>query len=187
MLAPQIIACMAELLVDGNNLLHAMHAHAPIAAVGRETMIKIIDRWARQASVRVLVVFDGGAPPPGLARQMSTSRVDVAFSAPKSADDVIAERLKAVRRPAGVRVISSDTAVRREATRRRCHATDCVHFIAELFPSSAPNADTAETSKSKFEMPSAADPADDKPTHFDKFQTEDWLRWLGLDEKDGTR
>ena len=33
-----------HVIIDGNNLLHAMHEHAPIPHVGRETLVKIIER-----------------------------------------------------------------------------------------------------------------------------------------------
>jgi len=40
----------AHILIDGNNLLHAMHQRAPIPQVGRETMVRVIERWARSSS-----------------------------------------------------------------------------------------------------------------------------------------
>lgn len=175
-----------QILIDGNNLLHAMHAHAPLPAVGRETMVRVVDRWARGENVRVLIVYDGPTPPDGLARQMSTSRVDVRFSAPDSADDVIADLLRKVRRPAAVRVVSSDTAVRREASRRRCGQTDCVHFIAELFPDSN-NPDAPPEGKISSSRHSTgngpADPADDKPGGVDAKQADEWMRWFGFEEE----
>jgi hypothetical protein len=175
-----------QILIDGNNLLHAMHAHAPLPAVGRETMVRVVDRWARGENVRVLIVYDGPTPPDGLARQMSTSRVDVRFSAPDSADDVIADLLRTVRRPAAVRVISSDSAVRREASRRRCGQTDCIRFIAELFPDSS-NPENQTEGKNLSSRQSADDgsagPADDKPGRVDAKQADEWMRWFGFDKE----
>ena len=36
-----------QVVIDGNNLLYAMREHAPIPNVGRETMVRIIERWAK--------------------------------------------------------------------------------------------------------------------------------------------
>ena len=47
-----------QVVIDGNNLLHAMHAHAPLPAIGRETLVRIIERWAERVGGEVVVVED---------------------------------------------------------------------------------------------------------------------------------
>lgn len=124
-------------LIDGNNLLHAMHAHAPIPHVGRETLVKIVERWARGGDEAVTVVFDGPTPRGELEKQMASKRIEVRFAAPASADDVIVATIQRERDPIGLLVVSDDTAIRHEARARRCRHSGTVAFIAELFPPGA--------------------------------------------------
>ena len=70
-----------HVVIDGNTLLYAMHAHAPVPTVGRETMVKIIERWAKRHRDDVTLVFDGPKPKGGLLKQMSSPRIDVRFGA----------------------------------------------------------------------------------------------------------
>jgi predicted RNA-binding protein with PIN domain len=121
-------------IIDGNNVLHAAHAHAPCPAVGRETLVKIVERWAADREDEVALVFDGPRPREGLARQMTSTRIDVRFSAPVTADDVIVEMIHRAKHPDLLRVVSSDSAIRHEAVFRRCQHVDAKTFVAELFP-----------------------------------------------------
>ena len=127
-----------HVIIDGNNLLHAMHQHAPIPAVGRETLVRIVDEWARRGEDKVTIVFDGPPPRPGLAKQMDSTRVFVKFSGPVTADDVIVDMVHGARQPSILRVVTSDMAIRYEARYRRCHHLDSVAFVQELFASDAP-------------------------------------------------
>ncbi len=123
-----------HVIIDGNNLLFAMHSHAPMPLVGRETMVKVIERWARKGSADVTLVFDGAPPRGGLSKQMSSSRIAVRFSAPVPADDTIVEFIHGAKDPASVRVVTGDKAISYEARRRRCRHTSAIDFVAELFP-----------------------------------------------------
>ena len=160
-----------HVIIDGNNLLYAMHAHAPIPTVGRETLVKIVERWARGGEDDVTLVFDGPTPRGGLGRQMSSSRITVRFGAPKSADEVIETLVNNAKHPDQVRVVSSDQALRSAARRRRCRETSAVAFVAELFPSQRPKGDAPNPDKT------------DKPSDGSN-QTEDWLEWFGLSDND---
>ena len=124
----------AHVVIDGNNLLHAMRAHAPIPLVGRETMVKVIERWARQGDDRVTLVLDGRPPAGAMAKQMASSRIDVRFSAGKTADDVIVDIIHRAAAPTNLRVVSADTAIKYEAKLRGCAAVSSLDFISELFP-----------------------------------------------------
>ena len=121
-------------IIDGNNLLHAMHAHAPIPNVGRETLLRVIEKWARRAGHSVSLVFDGPTPPGNLAKQMSSKLVEVTFSAPKTADDVIVDRIHRSAKPDQLRVVTGDGAIAHEARARKCQHVGVVEFIRELFP-----------------------------------------------------
>lgn len=130
---------MAEhVIIDGNNLLHAMREHAPIAAVGRETMVRLIERWSRGSGCKVTLVFDGPAPRGGLGKQLSPDALTVRFSAPATADDLIVAAITEEMEPSRLRVVTSDTAIRHAAGYRKCRCTDAVSFIGELFPDQAP-------------------------------------------------
>ncbi len=159
-----------HVIIDGNNLLHAMHAHAPLPAVGRETLVRVVERWARQGDDSVTLVFDGPVPREGLAKQMTSSRITVRFSAPMTGDDVIVAMVHRAKDPGGVRVVSGDTAIRREARYRRCGHTDVVKFIAELFPSERTSSPAPPT---RSEKPGCVSPED----------TREWLELFGVDDE----
>ena len=36
-----------HVIIDGNNLLFAMYEHAPVPNIGRETLVRTVERWAR--------------------------------------------------------------------------------------------------------------------------------------------
>lgn len=127
-----------HVIIDGNNLLHAMREHAPIAAVGRETMVRLIERWSKASGSRVTLVFDGPAPRGGFSKQLSPDGVMVRFSAPAPADDLIVTAIGDEKDPTRLRVVTSDTAIRHAAGYRRCRCTDAVSFIGELFPDPSP-------------------------------------------------
>lgn len=164
-----------HVIIDGNNLLYAMHAHAPLPNIGRETLVKVVERWARTGDDQVTLVFDGPIPREGLASQMSSPRMAVRFSTPKTADDVIVAEIHRAARPGNIRVVSSDTAIRREARYRRCRHTDAATFVAELFPPQKNQpADSVQekSTREKPETPSAK-------------QIETWMELFGYDDGDG--
>lgn len=160
-----------HIIIDGNNLLHAMHACAPIPNVGRETLLRIIERWAQDSVEDVTLIFDGATPRGGMSRQLASRCVDVRFSAPLTADDVIV-RMVGERTPGReVRVVSSDTAVRHEAKRCGCQCVDSPAFVGELFAEPVPP-DTRPPTEN--EKPSDVTPA----------QRTEWLEAFGLDDED---
>ncbi len=126
-----------HVIIDGNNLLYAMHEHAPLPHIGRETLVKIIERWAASRNDDVSLVFDGPTPLGGFAGQMMSDLIDVSFSAPLTADDVIVSMVESAQHPDLVRVITSDRAVAHAARYQRCGHTDATSFVLELFPSSS--------------------------------------------------
>jgi predicted RNA-binding protein with PIN domain len=164
---------MAEhVLIDGNNLLYAMHAHAPLPQVGRETLVKLIERWAGKRKGDVTLVFDGPVPREGLARQMTSGKITVLFSAPVTADDIIVSLIDQAMEPTALRVVSSDTAIRHEARHRRCACTDVVEFVAELFP---PQQRTVGSTP-------AANPPAEKPETLSPEEAQAWLDAFGIDD-----
>ena len=128
-----------HVIIDGNNLLHAMREHAPIAAVGRETMVRLIERWSRGSGSSVTLIFDGPAPRGGFSKQLSPDGMTVRFSAPATADDLIVAAIGDEKDPTRLRVVTSDTAIRHAAGYRKCRCTDTASFIGELFPDQEPS------------------------------------------------
>ena len=160
-----------HVIIDGNNLWHAMIAHAPVPCVGRETLVKIIEQWARGGQDAVTLVFDGPVPRAGLAKQMSSSRIKVRFSAPETADDIIVRLTERATDPGIVRVISDDTAIGHAARMRRCRHCGSTAFVAELYPSARRNAEPADET-----LP-------DKPDGVSEDEAEQWLETFGLDSE----
>lgn len=122
-----------HVIIDGNNLLHAMHAHAPLPNVGRETLVRVIERWARGRGCAVSIVFDGPPPRGGMRAQLASKLVGVQFSAPVTADDVIVEMVNAARDPGRVCVVTSDKAIVHAARGRRCQCCGTKPFIDAMF------------------------------------------------------
>ena len=141
-----------HVIIDGNNLLYAMHAHASLPNIGRETLVRIIERWAAGSDRRVTLVFDGPVPREGLARQMGSKQrlesgatLTVRFSAPATADDVIVQAVHDAKDPGAMRVVSSDRAIGHAAKHRRCRLTLAADFVAELLPEPEKIADDASS------------------------------------------
>ena len=161
-----------HIVIDGNNLLYAMHAHAPVPAIGRETLVKVVEHWARQGVDEVTLVFDGPVPRGGLAKQMTSSRVTVRFSAPATADDIIVSVIEQAKHPEMLRVVSGDTAIRHAAKHQRCRHSDAISFVAELFPSEQ---------KPRPRPPTPAE----KPETVSPEEVNEWLEEFGItDDKD---
>lgn len=158
-----------QVIIDGNNLLHAMHAHAPLPTIGRETLVKVVERWAGQSDNDVTLVFDGPTPREGLAKQMTSRRITVRFSAPMTADDIIVAMIQRAKDPGRVRVVTGDTAIRREVRYRRCLHTDVVSFITELFPGKG---ETRPPQRSAAEKQDKVSPQ----------ETREWLDMFGYED-----
>jgi len=158
-----------HVIIDGNNLLHALRESGVIASPGRETLVRHLERWAKDKPASVTVVFDGAPPPGPMARQLSSTTVSVQFSAPATADDVIAAMIARAPDPARHRVISSDNAIRHEARLRRCRDDGADAFIRELFPDPPAQRRT-----------SAGTP--EKPGDLSPDDQADWRRTFGGDD-----
>lgn len=152
-------AMSGHVIIDGNNLLHSMYAHAPVATVGRETMVRIIERWANRHGDDVTLVFDGPPPRGAMLTQMSSRRISVRFSAPQTADDIIIAMVKRTPHPDVVCVVTDDTAIKYEAKLKHCRHTGTVAFIDEVFrpPGTDPPASPTITSEEKPQEQTAED------------------------------
>lgn len=157
-------------VIDGNNLLFAMRDHAPLPHIGRETLIQVLDRWARRTDHAVTVVFDGPPPREGVAKQMTAGRVNVRFAAPRSADDVIVQFVRQTK-DKSVRVITGDSVIGHETRYQRLQHTDAIAFVAELFSGS----ESATASPP---------PTDDESRPSLAESSQDWLDYFGMPDDD---
>ncbi len=156
-----------HVIIDGNNLLHAMHGLAPVPSVGRDVLVKRVHQWASASNTRVTLVYDGRTPRQGVAKQMQSRWVTTVFSAPRIADDVIIDMIHNVTAAGSIRIVTSDTAIRREATYRRCRWTSSPAFVEELFAKPPPK---------------TADPPPEKPTNLSPEETQQWLDEFNVDD-----
>jgi predicted RNA-binding protein with PIN domain len=157
-------ACVADIvIIDGNNLLHAVRSLGPTRPPGRERLFKIIEHWAAQHGHEVTLIFDGPAPVGPFSGQMQSNRIELIFSGHRTADDCIVERLAGLRNPDRVQVVSDDGAIRHAARERRCRTVATTALIAALFPPGSKPMPKEETP-----------PADEKPSHFEG-EKDQWL------------
>jgi predicted RNA-binding protein with PIN domain len=159
-----------HVIIDGNNLLHTLREHAPIAAVGRETMVRLIERWRKTSGCEVTLIFDGPAPRGGLSKQLSPEGLTVRFSAPATADDLIVAMIRDEKDPTRLRVVTSDKAIRHAAGYRKCRSTDSVSFVSELFP-------PERASHATRQLP------DEKPAEVQPDDAEKWKEAFGGDDE----
>ncbi|NOT01662.1 MAG: hypothetical protein HOP29_13655 [Phycisphaerales bacterium] len=175
-----------HVIIDGNNLLHAAHARGPRQPIGRETLVRRIESWAKGHRSAVTIVFDGPSPRPGLARQMTSGPVTVLFSAPESADDVIIRMIRDEFRRAALRIVTGDTAIAYEARNCRCAHVDATAFVDELMPDradAARRATGATSSPDDDRNPARATAArDDKPPPPTADESREWLDLFGLSD-----
>ncbi len=166
--------------IDGNNLLHAMRASAPIANVGRETMVRLIEKWVSGSELRVgsgsscgvTLFFDGPKPRGAMASQMASPLLVVEFSAPRTADDLLIDAIHACRDPGTTAVVTADRAILHEAGIKRCQRISPTEFIEDLFREPA-REDSAET------------PEPEKPSEVSAEEAKELSELLG-EEYDGT-
>lgn len=119
--------------IDGNNLLHAMRAYAPVPNVGRETMVRLIEKWVARSGNLVTLVFDGPTPRGAMAAQMASKALTVQFSARRTADDLLIDAIHACSDPGATAVVTGDRAILHEAGVRRCQRISPTEFIETLF------------------------------------------------------
>jgi len=172
-----------QVIIDGNNLLFAVQALAPQPALGRETLVRRVERWSETQSAAVTLVFDGPPPRRPLARQLASRKITVRFAAPRTADDLIIEHVHATTDPGSIRVITTDTAIRHEAAYRRCRVTRSEAFVSELF-APTPRSTDAHQQIANSARPSDQADAPGKPELDSPEDVDRWLERMGADDTD---
>lgn len=112
-------------LIDGNNLLGAMHADRASDEPKRQ-LVRLLASFARARRTKVSCIFDGPEP---ASFAKSLGAVSVAFSGSRSADDLIAERARVGR---GWSVVTSDAGLAARVRGRHVEIVPAAAFAAEL-------------------------------------------------------
>lgn len=117
------------ILIDGNNLLFAARAvsNSPIF-LGRSALCQALGAWQQRTGERLQIVFDGPAPPPGLASQIAPKGLEIRYSGSRSADDELVEALQGDSAPRRLLVVTSDHEIQRAARRREARVVESEEF-----------------------------------------------------------
>ena len=112
-------------LIDGSNVLGAMRVDRQ-GEEGKRGLVRLLAGFARAKRTRVTCVFDGPAPP-SFASHLGS--VTVAFSGPRSADELIVERAANGR---GWSVVTSDRGLAARVRRRDVEVVAPNVFIRQM-------------------------------------------------------
>lgn len=169
-----------RLIIDGNNLLHLMHAYSTGRPVGRLHLAGMIDRYVKSTSRQATLVFDGPRPRGGIAKQFDALHIEILFSGPVTADDIILQIVERLPDPTGATVVSSDHAVRDGARRRKVEVVGSEEFGGVLLASTSP----PRASPTKPIPAPKPVSEEEKPQAAGKEEVDRWLRemWEGEDD-----
>ncbi|MFQ5490213.1 MAG: NYN domain-containing protein [Phycisphaerae bacterium] len=148
---------LVRYLIDGNNLLHAVHALGAGPAVGRQGLCTLVTAWALRTGASVTLYFDGPMPRGGLAAQLQPKGIEVRFSGKATADSLIEQEVAAAALPAEITVVTSDRAIQHEVRYRKAKTTASDHFAEQLYHREER---TTRTERQTVEKPDEPDPDD---------------------------
>lgn len=168
-----------HIVIDGNNLLYAMRALSSRPVIGRETLVRVIERWAAGRQGEVTVVLDGPRPRGGIGDQYRSRESTVLFSGTTTADEVIADQI--ARTPgASLLVITSDKALGHLARFHHCGHMTAGAFVELLEANIAGGAGPPDGVRhSKPRNPDHQIP--EKPTKQSPEETKQWLSAFGFE------
>jgi predicted RNA-binding protein with PIN domain len=112
-------------LIDGSNVLGAMRVDRH-GDEGKRGLVRLLASFARAQRTRVTCIFDGPEPH-SFGRHLGS--VTVAFSGPRSADELIVERAANGR---GWNVVTSDRGLAARVQRREVQVIAPATFIRQL-------------------------------------------------------
>lgn len=118
-------------LIDGHNLIGQMPGLRLDDPDDEQQLIELLRAYLARARKTGTVIFDRGLP--GGAGRWSTAALEVKFvPRPKTADEVIAERLRKARNPNGLIVVTSDAEVARVARQTGAQVRESAAFAREV-------------------------------------------------------
>lgn len=124
-----------EFLIDGHNLIGS--GQLPGISLADEDdelkLVRLLRRYRSHGRKRITVFFDAGVPG-GLSRELSGGGVKVIFASAgqRSADDLIAARLRRAARPGELTVVTSDHTLAELAQARGAQVMSAAEFAARL-------------------------------------------------------
>jgi predicted RNA-binding protein with PIN domain len=144
-----------NLLVDGHNLIGQLPGISLADADDEAQLVMMLRRYAtRKRGRQVVVVFDGGVY--GHPQQLDGYGVTCHFAkSPQDADAQLLRRLRALHRPAGWALVSSDRQVARAAEEHGVRVIGAREFAAQLVApaaSPAPSDEKADVRLSEAEI-----------------------------------
>ena len=124
-----------HLLIDGYNLIKAsqlFQGRGDSLERARNRLQQALAAYARRADKHITLYYDGTSTAPNTVTA-SGPRITIEFSRyPQQADDLIAQAVAKKHGAKWLRVISSDRAVQRSATRHKILSTCSEDFLDEL-------------------------------------------------------
>jgi predicted RNA-binding protein with PIN domain len=118
-------------LIDGHNLIGQMPGQRLADPDDEQQLIEQLRAYLNRVNKKGTVIFDNGLP--GGARQWSNAVLEVRFAPhPKTADDVIKERLARERNPRGLVVVSGDHELMAAAQRAGAAVRRPADFLRQM-------------------------------------------------------
>ncbi|MCC7357849.1 MAG: NYN domain-containing protein [Anaerolineales bacterium] len=118
-------------LIDGHNLIGQMPGQRLADPDDEQHLIEQLRAYLVRVGKKGVVIFDKGLP--GGAGKWSNNVLEVRFApAPKTADDVITDRLRRDRNPRGLIVVSADHALIEAAQRAGAAVRSPARFLADM-------------------------------------------------------
>jgi|SRR3990172_6623079 predicted RNA-binding protein with PIN domain len=127
-------------LIDGHNLIGQMPAIGLDDPDDEQKLIELLRDHLVRVQKKGTVIFDRGLP--GGGARWSNHALEVRFApAPKTADDMIRDRLRREKNPRGLTVVTGDREVAGEAKRAGARVVSSAEFAREMLAKpSAPRA-----------------------------------------------
>lgn len=143
---------------DGNNLIGQSAAAAQSDSRIRRAFLSSLSSYRKAGGGRFLVYFDGDDPD----RKPAPPGISVRYSAPLCADEAIIRRLKEIRRPMEVIVVTNDRELANRCRNAGSKTMDWRQFTWKMKSRPA----TTHTGRNSHES----------------VDVDDWMRYFGLDE-----
>jgi len=144
---------------DGNNLIGQSAATAKADPKTRQAFLSALSAYRRSGGGKFLVYFDGDDP----HRFSTPTGIKVRYSAPESTDAVLLRRLREIRQPSEIIVVTNDLELTSRCRNAGASAMNWRQFTSKM--------QSRQNSKSKKER-DPQEPVD----------VEEWMRYFGLDK-----
>lgn len=152
-------------LIDGHNLIGQIPGLELTDPHDEAKLVERLKSFMGRKRKRCTVIFDGGLPG-GRSRDLSTSSVKVVFAhGGTNADAIIMERIRNVRDPGSLTIVSADHEIINAARRRRVKVVSPNTFASEM------------------NAPVVPDDSDPNP-HISPHEVNQWLELFGGETDD---